>query len=163
MRRAARHITHVELLGHMRYTPRIRCSSCRLMPPLLHGAMRPGEVFSAVIRFVGSSNIDGGEQGIIWHMLRSAQHSVEALTLRPGVSFLNIGERCNIAGSAKFKRLIKAGDYAQCMEIARKQVEDGAMVIDINVDDGLVDGVKAMRKFCTIAATEPDIAKVPFM
>lgn len=79
------------------------------------------------------------------------------------VSFLNVGERCNIAGSAKFKRLIKAGDYAQCMEIARKQVEDGAMVIDINVDDGLVDGVKAMRKFCTIAATEPDIAKVPFM
>merc|ERR1719181_573364 len=77
--------------------------------------------------------------------------------------FLNVGERCNIAGSRRFKRLIMSGDYAAVMEIARKQVEDGAMILDINVDDGMVDGIKAREKFLKIAVTEPDISKVPFM
>ncbi len=77
--------------------------------------------------------------------------------------FLNVGERCNIAGSMRFKRLIKNNDYNAAMAVARKQVEDGAMVLDLNVDDGMVDGVAAMCRFLKIAMTEPDISKVPFM
>uniref|UniRef100_A0A7S1UDH7 Methionine synthase n=1 Tax=Phaeomonas parva TaxID=124430 RepID=A0A7S1UDH7_9STRA len=77
--------------------------------------------------------------------------------------FMNIGERCNLAGSAKFKRLIMGGDYGSAMDVAKAQVEDGAMTIDINVDDGMLDGLAAMQKFCKIAVTEPEIAKVPFV
>lgn len=80
-----------------------------------------------------------------------------------GLPFLNVGERCNIAGSIKFKKLMMAGNYGSAMDIAKKQVEDGAHVIDINVDDGLLDGLAAMQKFVKIAVTEPEIAKVPFM
>ncbi len=80
-----------------------------------------------------------------------------------GLPFLNVGERCNISGSLKFKRLMMAGDYAAAMDIAKKQVEDGAHVIDINVDDGLLDGLAAMQKFVKIAVTEPEVSKVPFM
>jgi len=80
-----------------------------------------------------------------------------------GMPFLNVGERCNIAGSLKFKKLMMAGDYASAMDIAKKQVEDGAHVIDINVDDGLLDGLAAMQKFVKIAVTEPEVSKVPFM
>ena len=68
-----------------------------------------------------------------------------------------------MTGSRKFKRLIKNNDYAAAMEVARKQVEDGAMVVDVNVDDGMIDGVVAMEKFLKRAVTEPDISKVPFM
>ena len=78
-------------------------------------------------------------------------------------AFLNVGERCNLSGSLKFKRLIKANDLASAMEVAKKQVDDGAMVIDVNVDDGMVDGVAMMGKFLRIAVTEPEISKVPFM
>ncbi|TMW57200.1 hypothetical protein Poli38472_003125 [Pythium oligandrum] len=78
-------------------------------------------------------------------------------------SFLNIGERCNISGSIRFKKLILKGDYGTAMDIARQQVEDGAMVIDVNVDDGMLDGVAAMERFLNIAVTEPDVSKVPFM
>lgn len=80
-----------------------------------------------------------------------------------GLPFLNVGERCNIAGSLKFKKLMMAGDYGSAMDIAKKQVEDGAHVIDINVDDGMLDGLAAMQKFVKIAVTEPEVAKVPFM
>lgn len=77
--------------------------------------------------------------------------------------FLNVGERCNISGSIRFKKLILKGDYGTAMDIARQQVEDGAMVIDVNVDDGMLDGVAAMERFLKIAVTEPDVSKVPFM
>ena len=80
-----------------------------------------------------------------------------------GLPFLNVGERCNIAGSMKFKKLMMAGDYGTAMDIAKQQVEDGAHVIDINVDDGLLDGLAAMQKFVKIAVTEPEVAKAPFM
>ena len=80
-----------------------------------------------------------------------------------GLPFLNVGERCNIAGSIKFKKLMMAGNYGAAMDIAKAQVEDGAHVIDINVDDGMLDGMAAMQKFVKIAVTEPEIAKVPFM
>ena len=80
-----------------------------------------------------------------------------------GLPFLNIGERCNISGYLKFKKLMMAGDYGSAMDIAKKQVEQGAHVIDINVDDGLLDGLAAMQKFVKIAVTEPEVSKVPFM
>jgi len=80
-----------------------------------------------------------------------------------GYPFLNIGERCNISGSKKFKKLMMAGDYGTAMDIAKKQVEDGAHVIDINVDDGMLDGVAAMQKFVKIAVTEPEVSRAPFM
>ena len=80
-----------------------------------------------------------------------------------GMPFLNVGERCNIAGSIQFKKLMMNGKYQEAMDIAKKQVVDGAHVIDINVDDGMLDGLAAMQKFVKIAVTEPEIAKVPFM
>merc|ERR1711871_893146 len=80
-----------------------------------------------------------------------------------GMPFLNVGERCNIAGSLKFKKLMMAGNYADAMDIAKAQVVDGAHVIDINVDDGMLDGLAAMQKFVKIAVTEPEVSKVPFM
>mmetsp|Transcript_8792 Transcript_8792/g.30077 ORF Transcript_8792/g.30077 Transcript_8792/m.30077 type:complete len:1362 (+) Transcript_8792:227-4312(+) len=80
-----------------------------------------------------------------------------------GLPFVNVGERCNIAGSRKFKRLIMEGKYPELMDIAKDQVEAGAHVIDINVDDGMLDGLAAMQKFVKMAVTEPDVAKRPFM
>merc|ERR1719343_80766 len=80
-----------------------------------------------------------------------------------GLPFVNVGERCNIAGSLKFKKLMMNGNYGEAMDIAKRQVEDGAHVIDINVDDGMLDGMAAMQKFIKIAITEPDVAKAPFM
>merc|ERR1711871_1684760 len=80
-----------------------------------------------------------------------------------GLPFLNVGERCNIAGSLKFKKLMMSGQYGEAMDIAKQQVVDGAHVIDINVDDGMLDGLAAMQKFVKIAVTEPEVAKVPFM
>lgn len=79
------------------------------------------------------------------------------------VKFVNIGERCNVAGSAFFKKQVIAGNYEKMQEIALKQVNNGAQVLDINFDEGLLDSHATMRKFCNLLATEPDIAKVPFM
>ena len=78
-------------------------------------------------------------------------------------SFTLIGERCNVAGSKKFLRLIKEKNYEEALTIARKQVEDGAQILDINMDDGLLDGVREMINFLNLIASEPDIAKVPIM
>jgi 5-methyltetrahydrofolate--homocysteine methyltransferase len=80
-----------------------------------------------------------------------------------GLPFVNVGERCNIAGSRKFKRLIMEGKYPELMDIAKDQVEAGAHVVDINVDDGMLDGLAAMQKFVKMAVTEPDVSRVPFM
>jgi 5-methyltetrahydrofolate--homocysteine methyltransferase len=88
---------------------------------------------------------------------------VEDVHNQLGLPFLNVGERCNISGSIRFKKLMMAGDYGTAMDIAKKQIEDGAHVIDINVDDGMLDGLAAMQKFVKIAVTEPEVAKVPFM
>ena len=78
-------------------------------------------------------------------------------------TFVNVGERCNVAGSRKFLRLIKEKSYEEALQIARKQVEDGAMVIDINMDDGLLDAASEMVHFLNLIASEPDIARVPVM
>lgn len=76
---------------------------------------------------------------------------------------MNVGERCNVAGSRKFLRLIKEGSYEEALTIARKQVEDGAQILDINMDDGMLDAVKEMTHFLNLIAAEPDIARVPVM
>ncbi len=78
-------------------------------------------------------------------------------------SFVNIGERTNVTGSAAFKKLILAGDYAKAVEVARQQVENGAQIIDVNMDEGLLDAVEAMTTFLKLIAAEPDIARVPVM
>ncbi len=88
---------------------------------------------------------------------------LEPLTLTPEVAFINVGERCNVAGSRKFLRLIKEKNYEEAVEIARKQVEDGALVLDINLDDGLLDTQAEMCHFLNLLAAEPDICRVPFM
>ena len=81
--------------------------------------------------------------------------------MRP--TFINVGERTNVTGSAKFRKLIVEGDYAAALDVARQQVEAGAAIIDINMDEGLLDGVVAMRTFLNLIAAEPDIARVPVM
>ena len=88
---------------------------------------------------------------------------LDALTLRPDSNFVNIGERTNVTGSPKFAQLIKAGDYEAALAVARQQVENGAQVIDINMDEGMLDSEKAMTTFLNLIASEPDIAKVPIM
>ena len=88
---------------------------------------------------------------------------LELLEIKPENNFINIGERCNVAGSRKFLRLIKEKNYEEALTIARKQVEDGAQVIDINMDDGLLDAEHEMITFLNLIASEPDIARVPVM
>ena len=88
---------------------------------------------------------------------------LELLSVSPDVPFVNVGERCNVAGSRKFLRLIKEKKYDEAVSIARKQVADGALVIDINMDDGLLDAKAEMVNFLNLIAAEPDIARVPVM
>ena len=88
---------------------------------------------------------------------------LESKRLLPGSNFMNIGERCNVAGSRKFLRLIKEKKYEEALTIARKQVEDGAQVLDINFDDGLLDAKEEMIHFLNLLTSDPDIARVPLM
>ena len=88
---------------------------------------------------------------------------LERLRVNKDTGFLNVGERCNIAGSLKFKRLIKNDDYDAAMAIARDQAENGAAIIDFNLDDGLVDGVAAMTHLVNLCVSDPDISRLPFM
>lgn len=88
---------------------------------------------------------------------------LEAVTLRPESNFFNVGERTNVTGSKKFLRLIKEEKYDEALTVAREQVEGGAQAIDINMDEGMLDAVKAMTTFLNLIAAEPDISKVPVM
>jgi 5-methyltetrahydrofolate--homocysteine methyltransferase len=88
---------------------------------------------------------------------------LEALTVRPESNFVNVGERTNITGSPAFSKLILAGDYDKALTVARQQVEGGAQVIDINMDEGMLDSTAAMQKFLRLLAAESDIARVPIM
>ncbi len=88
---------------------------------------------------------------------------LELLELTPERRFVNVGERCNVAGSRKFLRLINEKNYEEALSIARKQVEDGALVIDVNMDDGLLDAKREMVTFLNLLMSDPDIAKVPVM
>ena len=88
---------------------------------------------------------------------------LEAFTARPEIPFINIGERTNVTGSPRFAKLILAGNYDDALAVARQQVEAGAQVIDINMDEGMLDGAAAMTKFLNLIASEPDISRVPVM
>lgn len=88
---------------------------------------------------------------------------LERLEVTKDLNFLNVGERCNVAGSRKFLRLIQQEKYEEALEIARRQVDDGAQVLDINMDDGLLDGVREMTRFVNLLASDPEIARVPLM
>jgi 5-methyltetrahydrofolate--homocysteine methyltransferase len=88
---------------------------------------------------------------------------LEPVTVTADSLFVNVGERTNITGSARFRNLIKAGDYTAALAVARQQVEAGAQVIDVNMDEGMIDGVAAMDRFTKLIATEPDICRVPTM
>ncbi|MBL8799215.1 MAG: methionine synthase [Planctomycetia bacterium] len=87
----------------------------------------------------------------------------EVLTVRPETNFVMVGERCNITGSLKFKRLIKDGNFDAAIAVAREQVQNGANILDVNMDADLIDGKEAMTRFLCLLATEPDLAKVPIM
>ncbi len=88
---------------------------------------------------------------------------LEPLIITPETNFVNVGERTNVTGSRKFLRLIKEENYEEALDIARNQVEGGAQIIDVNMDEGMLDGVYAMTKFLNLIAAEPDIARVPVM
>ncbi len=88
---------------------------------------------------------------------------LEPLVITPDLLFINIGERTNVTGSAQFKKLIKEERYAEAVEVARQQVANGAQIIDINMDEGMIDSEAAMTRFVNLISSEPDIARVPFM
>ncbi|MES2307329.1 MAG: dihydropteroate synthase, partial [Verrucomicrobiota bacterium] len=88
---------------------------------------------------------------------------MEPFTQTKETNFINIGERANVTGSPKFAKLILNQQYEEALAVARQQVENGAQIIDINMDEGMLDGVAAMTKFVNLVASEPDIAKVPIM
>ena len=88
---------------------------------------------------------------------------LEILNIRDDSNFINIGERTNVTGSKKFLRLIENKKYSEALEVARDQVEGGAQILDVNMDEGLIDGVEAMTTFLNLIASEPDIAKIPIM
>jgi 5-methyltetrahydrofolate--homocysteine methyltransferase len=101
------------------------------------------------------------EQIVIQPYLRLS--GLEPLVIRPEMNFVNIGERTNVTGSKKFARLIRENKYEEALSVARQQVENGAQVLDVNMDDALLDGVKAMTTFLNLLQSEPDIAKIPIM
>lgn len=105
-----------------------------------------------------------GEYEYKWHDLPYMKLSgLEPLTITRETNFVNVGERTNVTGSRKFLRLIKEGQFDEALSVARDQVEGGAQVIDVNMDEGLLDGVESMVKFLHLIASEPDIARVPVM
>jgi 5-methyltetrahydrofolate--homocysteine methyltransferase len=101
------------------------------------------------------------EQTIIKPYLRLA--GLEPLVVRPETNFINVGERTNVTGSKKFARLIRESKYEEALSVARQQVESGAQIIDVNMDDALLDGVQAMTTFLNLLQAEPDIARIPVM
>lgn len=88
---------------------------------------------------------------------------LEPLIINEFTNFVNIGERTNVTGSAKFLKLIKEGNYDEALSVAKDQVDGGAQIIDVNMDEGMIDGEEAMVKFLHLIASEPDIARVPVM
>jgi 5-methyltetrahydrofolate--homocysteine methyltransferase len=145
----------------------------------------PEEMAASLGEFAASGlvNIVGGCCGTTPEHIRAIAHAVEgkpprpipeiaprlrlsgleAYTLTPEIPFVNVGERTNVTGSARFRKLITGGDYSAALAVARDQVENGAQIIDVNMDEGLLDSDKAMTTFLNLIAAEPDIARVPIM
>ena len=88
---------------------------------------------------------------------------LEPLVVRPETNFVNVGERTNVTGSKKFARLIREKKFEEALSVARQQVESGAQILDVNMDDALLDGVEAMTTFLNLLQSEPDIARIPIM
>ena len=109
------------------------------------------------------SNMAPRPFGVVPHQPMLRLSGLERLTLTPEMRFVNVGERCNVAGSRKFLRLINEKSYEEACTIARRQVEDGAMVLDINLDDGLLDTEREMVHFLRLLGADPEVARVPFM
>ena len=98
----------------------------------------------------------------LWKVKPLRLSGSQPFTQQPGV-YIMIGERTNVAGSPKFARLVKEGNYEEAVSIARQQVENGANVIDICMDEGMIDGVAAMTRYLQLLGSEPEVAKAPFM
>lgn len=99
-----------------------------------------------------------------WHANSPMKLSgLEPLVVTPDLNFINVGERTNVTGSRKFLRLIKENKFDEALEVARNQVEGGAQILDVNMDEGMIDGVESMTKFLNLVASEPDIARIPIM
>ena len=92
--------------------------------------------------------------------VRCRVSGLEPLNIGPDDLFVNVGERCNVTGSAIFRRLIEADDYAAAVQIARDQVANGAQIIDVNMDEGMLDSEQAMQTFLNLIASEPDVARL---
>ena len=88
---------------------------------------------------------------------------LEPLIITPETNFVNVGERTNVTGSRKFLRLIQDENYEAAIEVAREQVDGGAQILDVNFDEGMIDGAAAMTRFLNLIAAEPDIARIPIM
>ncbi len=88
---------------------------------------------------------------------------LEPLVITPELNFINVGERTNVTGSAQFRKMVKEGRFEDAVEVARQQVENGAQVLDVNMDEGLIDSEAAMVRFLNLIASEPDIARIPVM
>ena len=111
-----------------------------------------------------ASGVKGSAPRVVPQIAPSCRLSgLEPVNITDASLFVNVGERTNITGSARFRNLIKAGDYSAALTVARQQVESGAQVIDINMDEGMIDGLAAMDRFAKLIATEPDICRVPLM
>src|ERR1700751_3746136 len=137
----------------------------------------PAEMAASLGEFAESGlvNIIGGCCGTTPEHIRAIAAAVEgkppglrlsgleAFTLTPEIPFVNVGERTNVTGSARFRKLVTSGDYSTALAVARDQVENGAQIIDVNMDEGLLDSEKAMTTFLNLIAAEPDIARVPIM
>src|SRR5690606_11655183 len=100
-------------------------------------------------------------------MNETARHTrlsgLEPLVITPDLLFVNVGERTNVTGSAQFRKLIKDGRYEEAVEVARQQVANGAQILDVNMDEGLIDSEAAMTRFLNLIMSEPDIARIPVM
>jgi 5-methyltetrahydrofolate--homocysteine methyltransferase len=115
------------------------------------------------IKAIAEAVADQKPREIAEHRSFMSLSGLEPFTLTKDIPFVNVGERTNVTGSAKFRKLITAADYTAALAVARDQVENGAQIIDINMDEGLIDSQKAMVEFLNLIAAEPDIARVPVM
>jgi 5-methyltetrahydrofolate--homocysteine methyltransferase len=176
---------HIDMLSQVADVP-ISCHPNAGLPNAFGGYDEGPEEMSSVLREfaeAGLLNIVGGCCGTTPAHIKSIADAVRGLAPRelptilpytrlaglepfvitPDSNFVNVGERTNVTGSAQFKKLILEGCYDEALVVARQQVESGAQVIDINMDEGLLDSEAAMERFCKLIAAEPDIARVPLM